>query len=736
MPDPSPPGTGDPAEIGGYRLAGILGEGGQGVVHLGLSASGAKVAIKLLHTRMADDPGLRRRFLREAELTRAVAAFCTAQVVATGVVGNRPYLISEYVPGPSLRELVAADGPRTGGGLDRLAITTLTALAAVHRAGVVHRDFKPSNVVMGPEGPVVVDFGIARLLEHTTTRSELMGSPSYISPEQFDGQEAGTASDVFAWAATVVYAATGRPAFSGATPAAVMGAVLNREPDLTGVPDRLRPLLAACLAKDPAARPTVTAALHALTGEAPADPALTGEAPAGLDLTGEAPAGLDLTDGTLRVPRPADPRPDARPADAPAEGSRPDDARPGGSRPDDARPGGSRAGSPRGPLAAAAGQGGAPRGAGPARRRLLVAGTAAAALLLVPAILWLRQPEVPRDPGPLSPSASSRDSSPDGSPGRTAAGTPPVHGEPVWTVATARLNGRTVVVSGDGRTVRLWDPATGEPVGRPLTGHTDGVSSVTTARLRGRTVVVSGSDDRTVRVWDPATGEPVGVPLTGHTGWVESVAAAESADGAIVVSGGYNGMVRSWDLATGEPAGPPVVHPGGVEAVAVARIGGRTVVVAGSRDHTVRLWDPATGKAVGAPLTGHTHEVHTVAVAELDGRTVVVSGSHDHTVRIWDPATGEPIGRPLTGHTREVMTVTTAELDGRTVVVSGGNDGTVRLWDPATGEPIGRPLTGHTGGVLSATATATELDGKAVLVTGGQDRTVRIWDLTTGAEHR
>ncbi|GIH95525.1 serine/threonine-protein kinase [Planobispora siamensis] len=260
MPDPSPPGTGDPAEIGGYRLAGILGEGGQGVVHLGRSAAGGKVAIKLLHARMADDPGVRRRFLREAELTRRVAAFCTAQVVATGVAGDRPYLISEYVPGPSLRELVAEDGPRTGGGLDRLAITTLTALAAVHRAGVVHRDFKPSNVIMGPEGPVVVGFGIARLLEHTTTRSELVGSPAYMSPEQLDGQEAGAASDVFAWAATMVYAATGRPAFPGTTPAAVMGAVLNREPDLAGVPDRLRPLLAACLAKNPAARPTVTAA--------------------------------------------------------------------------------------------------------------------------------------------------------------------------------------------------------------------------------------------------------------------------------------------------------------------------------------------------------------------------------------------------------------------------------------------------------------------------------------------
>ncbi|GIH96861.1 protein kinase [Planobispora siamensis] len=263
----------DPQHVGVYRLAGVLGEGGQGTVYLGHDPSGRRVAVKVLHARMAAEDVVRQRFEREADLARRVAAFCTAQVLAAGVSDGRLYLVSEYVPGPSLHQLVAAEGPRTGGGLHRLAVATATALSAIHRTGIVHRDFKPANVIMGPEGPVVIDFGIARALEAGTTRSALVGSPGYMAPEQLSGHSASPASDVFAWAATMVYAATGRPAFAGQHPAAVMGAVLHNAPDLSGVPEGLRPLLASCLAKDPAARPGAAQVLTALTGG-------TGTAPA------------------------------------------------------------------------------------------------------------------------------------------------------------------------------------------------------------------------------------------------------------------------------------------------------------------------------------------------------------------------------------------------------------------------------------------------------------------------
>jgi hypothetical protein len=134
-------------------------------VYLGESPERVRVAIKVLHARLAADPKVRRRFLREAEVAASVAAFCTARVICIGMLGERPYIVSEYVPGPSLDALVKSDGPRSGSGLERLAVSTLTALASIHRGGIVHRDFKPGNVILGTEGPVVIDFGIARALD-------------------------------------------------------------------------------------------------------------------------------------------------------------------------------------------------------------------------------------------------------------------------------------------------------------------------------------------------------------------------------------------------------------------------------------------------------------------------------------------------------------------------------------------------------------------------------------------
>jgi serine/threonine protein kinase len=254
-----------PEQIGTYRLAGVLGEGGQGTVYRAESPSGHQVVIKVLHARMAADDDERRRFAREMGIAGQVATFCTATVIEMGVFRQRPYIVSEYIPGPSLHELIQNDGPRTGSGLERLAVTTLTALEAIHRAGIVHRDFKPANVIMGPEGPVVIDFGIARLLDQATTRSGIVGTPAYMAPEQFDGRTAGPASDVFSWAITMVFAATGRRAFPGATAPAVIHAIMNSEPDLGGVPDPLRPLVRSCLAKDPDVRPTTQDLLGRLT---------------------------------------------------------------------------------------------------------------------------------------------------------------------------------------------------------------------------------------------------------------------------------------------------------------------------------------------------------------------------------------------------------------------------------------------------------------------------------------
>jgi serine/threonine protein kinase len=294
---PRPLDPDEPERIGDYRLSGVLGEGGQGVVYLAEASSGVRVAIKVLHYRSSIDAESRRRFLREADTARRVAPFCTARVVEVGELHGRPYVVSEYIPGASLAEAVATGGPRTGSGLQRLAVATLTALTAIHRAGIVHRDLKPANVILGPEGPVVIDFGIARALDHATTASGVIGTPAYIAPELFTGDAPSGASDVFSWACTMAFAATGRLAFGGATIPAQLFAISTRDPDLGGVPGDLRPLLSACLSKDPAARPTAAELLHSLTGNDPRDDSSTPAAP--LTARGGEPSTIIQTPATL-----------------------------------------------------------------------------------------------------------------------------------------------------------------------------------------------------------------------------------------------------------------------------------------------------------------------------------------------------------------------------------------------------------------------------------------------------
>ncbi|WP_061289010.1 serine/threonine-protein kinase [Herbidospora cretacea] len=250
--------------IGGHRILGQLGSGGQGVVYLGESPSGERVAVKVLR---GGDVGA---FLAESDMVRRVRTFCTAQVLETGVADGSPYIVSEYVDGPSLAAALAERGPLRNAELGRLAIGTMTALAAIHRAGVVHRDFKPANVLLGRDGPRVIDFGIAQLGD--ATASEVVGTPPYMAPEQFRGGPSGPPANLFAWASTIVCAATGRPPFGTEPVPAVVNRILNREPDLGGLDlggldGDLRELVVACLDKDPAARPTAQSALMRLLGD-------------------------------------------------------------------------------------------------------------------------------------------------------------------------------------------------------------------------------------------------------------------------------------------------------------------------------------------------------------------------------------------------------------------------------------------------------------------------------------
>jgi serine/threonine protein kinase len=249
----------DPRVIGEYRLRAQLGAGGMGRVYLGLSPAGRAVAIKVVHPDLASDTEFLRRFGQEVAAARAVSGIYTAPVVASGLDERPPWLATAFVPGPPLDQVVAENGPLPEQALWPLLGGLVEALQAIHACGVVHRDLKPANVLLATDGPRVIDFGISRAADGTslTAAGVVFGTPGYMSPEQAEGRGAGPASDVFALGCVVAYAAAGAGPFGTGTAAAILYRVVHGEPVLDGVPPKFREMVAACLAKDPAARPSL-----------------------------------------------------------------------------------------------------------------------------------------------------------------------------------------------------------------------------------------------------------------------------------------------------------------------------------------------------------------------------------------------------------------------------------------------------------------------------------------------
>ncbi|MGK5730576.1 protein kinase domain-containing protein [Streptomyces sp. URMC 124] len=255
----------DPRTLGAYRLLGRLGAGGMGRVYLARSDRGRTVAVKLVHPELAGQEEFRRRFRQEVHSARQVGGEWTASVLDADTEAGTPWVATGYIAGPSLRQVVDRDfGPLPERSVRILGAGLARALQAVHAAGIVHRDLKPSNVLITLDGPRVIDFGIARALETVTDGDGLtrtgatVGSPGFMSPEQVRGGRITPASDVFCLGSVLAYAATGRMPFGTADSGvhALMFRIAEEEPDLTGVPDGLRPLITSFLAKDPQERPT------------------------------------------------------------------------------------------------------------------------------------------------------------------------------------------------------------------------------------------------------------------------------------------------------------------------------------------------------------------------------------------------------------------------------------------------------------------------------------------------
>ncbi|MGY5069206.1 protein kinase domain-containing protein [Streptomyces griseus] len=310
----------DPRTVGPYRTLVRLGAGGMGVVYLARSAGGTLVAVKVIRAEHAADPGFRARFRREAEAAARITGPWVVPVLGADTEAHEPWLATAFVPGPSLAEVVGAGGALPEATVRALGSRLAAALVAVHEAGLIHRDVKPGNVLLALDGPRLIDFGIARHEGATalTTNGAVIGTPGYLAPEQASAAPPGPPADVFSLGCVLGYAAAGRPPFGEGGGAGALFRTIHEEPDLTGVPPGLAPLIAACLAKDPAARPTASRVREALEpgGDAAPDP-----------------AGRAMADPAR--PGPPDPRESLRAASDPdpAPGEFPDVARPEASAP-------------------------------------------------------------------------------------------------------------------------------------------------------------------------------------------------------------------------------------------------------------------------------------------------------------------------------------------------------------------------------------------------------------------
>ncbi|KUP96493.1 WD40 repeat domain-containing serine/threonine protein kinase [Thermobifida cellulosilytica] len=674
--------SGDPERVGPYRLVGRLGAGGMGQVFLARSPGGRPVVVKVIRPEYAADREYRARFAREVEAARRVGGFHTAQVVDADPNADSPWMAAAYVPGPSLQQAVQQRGALDEHALRILAAGLIEGLAAIHSCGLVHRDFKPGNIILAADGPRIIDFGIARPTDASTMTlsGAVMGTLAYMSPEQIGGGQVGPPSDVFSLGSVLAFAATGQSPFAADGIGEVVMRIVSKPPELPQLPDDLRRLIHACWRQAPDERPTTADLLAQLsTAQTSHD-----WPPPGLaDLVNSETPGPASPPNLPNPPNPPKPPPAAmgppRPYTPAAPPNQP------------FHQGGEEGRFGPVPVQAAPPPVWFPPAAQPPPRQrffswrgVLVGGAAATAvvgLVAALAVLLLLRPTPSQRVLEVDAEVNSVVFSPDGS---------------------------VLAGAGGDNTVRLWDAGTGEELAE-LEGHTDWVRSV--AFSPDGSVLASASYDRTVRLWDAETGAQRAA-LEGHTDWVNSV--AFSPDGSVLASGSDDGTVRLWDAGTGEELAELDGHPNVVNSVAFSPDG--SVLASGSGDNTVRLWDTGTGEEL-AELEGHADWVRSVAFSP--NGSLLASASDDGTVRLWDAGTGEELAE-LEGHTDWVRSV--AFSPNGSLLASASDDGTVRLWDAGTRKELGR-LEGHIGWTTSV---AFSPNGSQV-ASAGNDGTVRLW---------
>ncbi|MES0833923.1 WD40 repeat domain-containing serine/threonine protein kinase [Nocardiopsis tropica] len=650
----------DPRHIGRHRLLSRIGAGGMGRVYLARTPDGHLRALKVVKEDLAHDTGFRDRFAREVRAARRVRGPFTPAVTDADTDADVPWMATEYVPGPTLKEAVSANGPFPGPSLLVLALGLARALETVHEAGLMHRDLKPGNILLSPRGPQVIDFGIARAVEGTvlTRTGQTFGTPAYTSPEQITGHGVSQLSDLFSLAGAVVFAASAEPPFGSGCPVDSLRRIMADEPALGAVPEGpLRDVLARCFAKDPAGRPDAAE----VRGELSALPLPSAE------------------HGWL--PAPVTEQIDAREGDVRrAEEAGRTTVDLGGGAPAPPR-GGAGADGTGHPPPGREPQEGAPRGEPRFRRRaavlaaasaLVVAGGAALALTALPGGGDPREAAGGGPPAPPGPSASP-----------SAQGAPEVDLEGWIYEVDFSVDGESLYVFGT--SLSRWDWQAGEPV--------DVFEPAPSAADIGPDDHVAGAYSDQIRVWDGGSGDEVNRfgQDNGGRGFYDMPAL--SSDGSrVAVLAAENGdpreerVVQIWDVAEGTPG---VEFPAGGVLTDLSYTADDSLLVGTVMEEGfdayvgVAVWDPATGERLHL-FEGGDHYAFALAP---DGRTMALQ-SGARRVDIVDLGTGgvvRPLAEPDASH--ESVTGIGYSSDGERVLAGsfGWDDDRGSVWDASTG---------------------------------------------------
>jgi sugar lactone lactonase YvrE len=746
--DPLKPG--DPTAVGRYRLIGRLGEGGMGRVFLGVSPGGRQVAVKLIHSSLATDRQFRERFTREIDAARRVGGFHTASVVDADPAADPPWMVTAYIHGSSLQEAVRQRGPFSLDAVCALGAGLAEGLAAIHACGLVHRDLKPSNVILADDGPRIIDFGIARATgaSRMTTAGMVVGTYSYMSPEQVRGEMAGPASDVFSLGCTLAFAATAQSPFGDDSIITVVYRITSEPPDLSHVPTErgLRQLIGECLAKNPGDRPSLNDILNRLTQAGPAIGFVTGPVPGYVaspqpsyplgpvapgPVAPVPPAGRSDS-GPTGGPAPSDavPAPNAagvgagsdqappppvlyapthtmRSGENVAEEQAADLQRSGsGAGPGVAGgyggPGGysGAGGGPGGYAGGTGGPGEAPRGYGPGGYGGGPSGpTGPAGYSGGPGGYGGITREV--GPGPISDAPTDRGVL-DSRRGRRGPGRPVLIGVGVAVVVVVgAVLGVLLTMhpkpahhpqaSGSTTTHPPVSVTPTPPSSPAATLHDPGGKSVFGAQFGSNTVFATGDENHNSYLWNLTTDQLIATLPDPDSNGVNGIAYNAGSDTWITADS--NGPIYLWNssgkrIATLENSSIANSSNRANDSVAVSPDGG--FVAAGNEDGSTYLWDVAAGHLNTQP-TGTLKDpdgknVYGIAFSPV-GNTLATADTNGSTY-LWNVATGKLIQTFKDPNSQSLYDVAFSP-DGSLIAVSDSNgSGVVYLWSVSTGQLV------------------------------------------------